>query len=392
MGASTNTLTNLIPTLYAAADIVSRELVGFIPAVTRDSRIDRVALNQTVNVPVVGAITPVSITPASYAPDTGGAAPGNVAITISNQYAAPIAWNGDEQIVVGEAGMYDSVMAQRFAQGMRAITNLVENDLAALHIHASRAVGTYNAQPFGTALDFTDMANALKVLEDNGAPQGDLQAVFGSSAIANIRGKQSSLFKANEAGTDQMLRRGIIGDIMGVALHNSAKVKTAVTVGTNNGSATTTSAGFAIGTTNIATAAAGTGTIIAGDIITFAGDTNMYVVEVGVANVASASTALTIAEPGLRQAIPGSATAITTVAATDRNMVFSKSSIVLATRTPYMPMGGDSAADVMELVDPVSGLAYQVAMYKQYRQVHFEIGLAWGVKMIAPRHTALLIG
>ena len=216
--------------------------------------------------------------------------------------------------------------------------------------------------------------------------------MFGSSAIANIRGKQSSLFKANEAGTDQMLRRGIIGDIMGVALHNSAKVKTAVTVGTNNGSATTTSAGFAIGTTNIATAAAGTGTIIAGDIITFAGDTNMYVVEVGVANVASASTALTIAEPGLRQAIPGSATAITTVAATDRNMVFSKSSIVLATRTPYMPMGGDSAADVMELVDPVSGLAYQVAMYKQYRQVHFEIGLAWGVKMIAPRHTALLIG
>ena len=61
--AAPNTLTNLIPTLYAAADVVSREMVGFIPNVQRDSRIDRVALNQTVNVPVVGASTPVSITP-----------------------------------------------------------------------------------------------------------------------------------------------------------------------------------------------------------------------------------------------------------------------------------------------------------------------------------------
>ena len=61
--ASPNTLTNLIPSLYAAADVVSRELVGFIPNVTRDSSIDAVAIGQTVNVPVVGASTPVSITP-----------------------------------------------------------------------------------------------------------------------------------------------------------------------------------------------------------------------------------------------------------------------------------------------------------------------------------------
>jgi hypothetical protein len=151
--AAPNTLTNLIPTLYAAADIVSREQIGFIPAVTRDSRIDRVAINQTVNVPVVGAITPVSITPGAYAPDTGGAAPGNVTVTISNQYAAPIAWNGDEQIAVSETGLYDNVVTQRFAQGMRAIANLVEADLAALHTKASRAYGTYNAAP-GTAPSF----------------------------------------------------------------------------------------------------------------------------------------------------------------------------------------------------------------------------------------------
>lgn len=389
--AAPNTLTNLIPTLYAAADIVSREQVGFIPAVSRDSRIDRVAINQTVNVPVVGAITPVDITPGAYAPDTGGSTPGNVTVTISNQKAAPIAWNGDEQIAVSETGLYENVVTQRFAQAMRGIVNMVEADLAALHAFTSRAYGTVGTVPFGTAADLSDMAQMIRILEDNGSPKTDLRAVLGSGAMANLRGKQSVLFKANESGTDQLLRRGIMGDILGVGIGASAQVKT-FTAGTNNGSAATTAAGFPVGTTNIPTGAAGTGNILAGDIITFAGDTNKYLVTVGVANVAGASTALTIAEPGLRQAIPAAATAITTVGTTTRNMVFSKSSIVLATRTPYMPDGGDSASDVMDIVDPVSGLAFQVAMYKQYRQVHFEVGLAWGVKMIAPRHSAVLLG
>jgi len=385
--ASPNTLTNLIPTLYAAADIVSREQVGFIPAVSRDSSIDRVALNQTVNVPVVGAITPVSITPGAYAPDTGGATPGNVTVTISNQYAAPIAWNGDEQIAVSETGLYDSVVTQRFAQAMRGIVNMVEADLAALHVYASRAAGTFNTQPFGSAGDLSDMALAIKILEDNGAPKTDLRAVLSSTAIANLRGKQSVLFKVNESGTSDLLRRGIIGDIFGVSLGTSAAVKTDVPVGSVT--ATGDAAGYAVGDTVI-TMTAAAAAIIVGDIITFAGDTNQYVVA-AVSGVSQNAGTITIAEPGLRVAQVG-AKAVTVVAATDRNMVFSKSSIVLATRTPYMPSGGDAASDVMDIVDPVSGLAFQVAMYRQYRQVHFEVGLAWGVKMIAPRHAALLIG
>lgn len=389
--ASANTLTNMIPQLFAAMDIVSRELIGFIPAVTRDSRVDRVAINQSVNVPVVGTITPVTITPANVSPDTGAMAPGNVAITISNQYAAPVAWGGDEQVVATEAGLYDSVQTQRFAQGFRAIANLVEADLAALHAKCSRGYGTYNVQPFGTAADLSDMAQAIKILDDNGAP-ADRHAVFGSSAIANIRGKQSVLFKVNEAGTSDMLRRGIIGDIMGVAVHNSAQVKSAVASGgaTN---ATIGTAAYAVGATALTLASAGANAIAAGDMFTIATDANIYVCTSSTATNVGAGGVVTIAQPGLRQAITGSTSpAITMIGTTDRNMVFSRSAIVLATRTPYMPKEGDQAADVRDIVDPVSGLAFQIALYKQYRQVHVEIGLAWGCQMVAPRHSMILMG
>ena len=391
MASTPNTITNLIPTLYEAVDVVSRELIGFIPAVTRDSSAERAAKDQVINIPIVPAIAAADIAPAVTAPDDGNATIGNTTMTISKSRYAPVRWNGEEQRTIGMTGIYAQVNRDRFAQAMRVLVNEVEADLAALHVNASRAYGTYNVQPFGTASDLSDAAQMRKILEDNGAPQSDLQMVLGSSAIANIRGKQSVLFKLNEAGTDSLLRQGIIGDLEGFALHNSAQVKTAVTAGTNNGSATTNSAGYAVGDTTITLASAGTGTIIPGDIITFAGDTNKYVVKTGDTDVSNGGT-IVLQEPGLRVAIAASPTVITTVAATDRNMAFSRSALALVTRAPAMPEGGDSADDVMEITDPVSGLAFQIAMYRQYRQVRYEIGLAWGVKVIAPRHLALLIG
>jgi len=48
-----NTLTNLIPDIYAALDVVSRELVGFIPSVTMDAQANRVAVGQNLRIPIV---------------------------------------------------------------------------------------------------------------------------------------------------------------------------------------------------------------------------------------------------------------------------------------------------------------------------------------------------
>ncbi|WP_454844083.1 P22 phage major capsid protein family protein [Pseudomonas gorinensis] len=388
----TLTLTSLIPSIQEAMDVVSRELVGFIPAVSRDSTAERAAVGQAVVSPVVGAMAAEDLVAAAYAADTPNQTIGNVQMTITKARSVPFGITGEETKGLSNAGTLGSINVQRLAQAMRTLTNEVEADLAALHINTSRAYGAAGTTPFGTSGDMSDFAQARKILDDNGAPQSDMHMVLGGAAVANIRGKMSTLFQTNTGGpqAEALLRMGALGEYQGLLLHNSAQVKEGVISGTG-ASATTNTAGYAVGATVITLASAGTGTILAGDIITFAGDTNKYVVVSGDADTSNGGS-ITIAEPGLRVAMSAAAKAITVIAASTRNMFFHRSAIQLATRAPAMPEGGDAADDVMMVTDPVSGLTYEFAIYKQKRQVRYEVNLAWGVKMIAPRHAGLLLG
>jgi uncharacterized protein YcgI (DUF1989 family) len=101
---------------------------------------------------------------------------------------------------------------------------------------------------------------------------------------------------------------------------------------------------------------------------------------------------LKIAAPGLRQAMSAATKAITVVAAATRNMAFARTAIALATRAPALPEGGDMAVDRQTIVDPRTGMSFEIAMYAQYRQMQYEISAAWGTQVFKPEHLALLLG
>jgi len=162
------------------------------------------------------------------------------------------------------------------------------------------------------------------------------------------------------------------------------------TAGTASG-ATVNNAGYAVGATVLTLSSAGTGTILAGDVVTFAGDTNKYVVVSGDADV-SGGGSITIAEPGLRIAMSAATKAITMIATSARNMAFNRSAIVLAARLPARPVEGDMAMDVEIITDPRTGMSFEIAVYPGQRMVRYEISAAWGFKNVKPAHTALLLG
>ncbi|MEL1746495.1 P22 coat - protein 5 family protein, partial [Acinetobacter baumannii] len=281
-----NTLTGLTVTIYNALDVVSRELTGFIPAVSSDMTYNRAAKGQTVTSPVAPAATASDITPGVTPPNDGDQVIGKVDMTITKARRVPVRWNGEEKLALDNNGAsYNTILRDQFAQAMRTLANEVEADVAGLAIGASRAVGTAGTTPFATNLK--DSALALKALQDNGAPKGDLQLVIDTTAGANMR-TLTQLTKANEANDDSLLRRGVLLDVHGFAIRESAQV---VTPASGTGaSATTNAAGYAIGATSITLASAGTGTIVAGDVITFAGDTNQYVVVGGDTDVSNGGT------------------------------------------------------------------------------------------------------
>jgi hypothetical protein len=384
-----NTLTGLIPTIYKALDIVLRELTGFIPAVTFDASGEQAAKDQTISWPVTPAVSAGDITPATTGPTPTAQTISPGTMTISKSRSIVFGWNGEEQASV--RGLYNAILIDQFAQSMRTLVNEVEADVAALYVAASRAYGTAGTTPFDSTNKLTFMAQLHKILADNGAPMSDLQMVINTTAGAALR-SLVELWQANTAGGDELLRRGILLDLMNFAVRESAQVKLH-TKGAGTGYLVDLTAGYAIGSTAIHTDT-GLGQIKAGDILTntkTGRDTNKYVVATGGTGTTGVDTDIVLAKPGNQVAwvnndplaIGNSYTA---------NLAFSRSAIALMTRAPKMPDGGDSADDVTIITDPQSGLSFQVALYRQYRQVAFEVGLAWGVKAVKPEAMAILLG
>lgn len=386
---TTNTLTNLLPNLYADLDVVSRELTGMISAVTIDASLARGKKDQSVFIPVAPSNTSADITPAMSVPAEADQTIGSVAVTLSKTKAVKFSWDGEEERGLNTGPGISSIWRGQFAQALRVLVNEVEADLTGLQSKFSRAYGTAATTPFGTASDFTDATQTLRILKDNGAPLSDNQLIINTAAGASFLGKQAD---ANRMGTDTILRQGVFQTVSGMDIRESGQVVTQ-TAGAM-ASATTSNAALTVGQTVLPLAAAGTGVVAAGDIITLANDTNQYVVtSVSFAGAnPGASDTITIAAPGLRKAQSAATRAITVIATSARNMAFNRSAIVLATRLPERPSAGDMAIDVTTLVDPRSGLAFEVAIYPGYRKVVYEVSLAWGVQVIKPAHTALLLG
>jgi hypothetical protein len=385
-----NTLTNLIPALVQGFDVVSREVVGFLSSVNRDPSTDRLAKNQTLYSWLTPAASIADIAPANVSPSAGDKAQSTKSISITNYKMSDFYFTGEEEKALAVSGSYGNVVTDMFEQAIRAIVNQMESDIfSAGWVGASRAYGTAGTTPFATNVG--ESAQMKKILDDNGAPLGTRSLIIDTTCGASLR-TLANLTKVNESGTTMTLRDGELLNLNQFSIKESAQITTPAAGAM--ASATSTSAAFTVGQTLIPLATAGTGVVAAGDIVTFANDTNKYgVVAVSFAGGNPASgDSITLAAPGLRKAQGVATRAITVVTAATRNLAFSRNAILFASRLPARPSTGDMASDVQIITDPRSGISIEVSMYPQYRQVRYEVAAAWGVTVMKPEHLATLLG
>lgn len=386
-----NTLTNLAADIYKAADVVGRELVGFIPSVTINSDATlRAAKDDTIRshftrTPSVNS----SYSPSMTIPEGTDQTVDNKTMTVSQYASVQIPWTGEDIKHVNNGSGFETIYGDQIKQAMRAIVNTIEVYVAtAAYKGSSRATGTAGTTPF--ASNHNTIAQVRQILVDNGCPANDgmLTLVINSLAGTNLR-NLANLQKANEAGGTQLLRQGTLLDLQGLMIKESAGVVTH-TAGAGTGYDINNGSGEAVGQTTLTLDGGTVNTtgIKAGDVVTFAGDTNKYVVMTG---LTATSGDIVINDPGLLVAA-ADATEMTIGSSYTANLAFHKSAIELAVRAPALPAGGDVASDMMTVQDPWSGLVFDIAMYKGYMKTMIEVRCLYGVKVWKPQHVATLMG
>ena len=392
MAAPANIFTGLTNDLFVAADTIAREAVGAITSVSINTGSERAAVGQTVKSGFTRQAVAEDWIPSMVEADTTAQTIDMKDLTLTKQKSVPIQWRGEDVKWIDSGMGFQTAYGDQMIQAMRTLTNLIETDVcAAAALGASRAVGTSGTTPFATNYNLINSAG--KILIDNGYQSAltDMRtsAVMDSTAATNLR-NLAQLQQVNTSGGDQLLRQGILLPLSGIMVKTSSAIQSH-TKGTAAG-ATTNAAGYAIGAVTITLASAGTGTIVAGDVITFAGDTNEYVVLTGDTDVSNGGTVV-LQAPGLRQAIPASATAITVTNSYTGNVVFHQSAIELAVRAPYMPDGNNDRARWSQMVtDPHSGLSFDARLYDGQGTSTLRIIAVWGVKVWKPEMVVLLKG
>lgn len=383
-----NAFTNLIPTVYAALDKVSRELVGFIPAVNRDSTAERAAVGQTITFHVPPVLSAVDIAPGQNGPNPADLTVGSDTMTISKSKAVQFFYTGEEVHGLatgpGKAPIFQGQMTQAF----RTLVNELEGDLSGLASFASRAYAVGSGVVFDNTDQIGSIAQVRRILADNGAPVagGDLHLVLDTNFAAKLR-SLSVLYKANESGSDQMLREGALGRVHGMSIHESGGILPVAMYGATP-SGLVVNGATAKGATDIALKT-GTGAFKKGDIVTIGDDlSHRYVVSED-----GTPTALKINEPGLVASVANGAAVAKVGALTGYTPLaaFSRNALTLVSRPPALPESGDMGEHHI-VTDPLSGLSFDVARYPQYRREVWEVSLAWGVKATKREHLALIMG
>lgn len=385
--ANTITLSAIAENLFKARDTVAREAVGFLNSITANGGLDGVSTGGTVN-SIVTAVPTVnsSATPAMTIPAADDQTIGVETVTIGQIANVRIPLNGEQFLKLSNTVGSQVAMDQMIAQALRVIVNTVEAHVGTVAKNgSSRAVGTAGTTPFSS--NHSTIPLLRQILADNGTPMSDgqLSLILNTAAGANLR-NVANLFKANEAGTSDTLRRGELLNLFGFSIKESAGVANH-TKGTGT-SYLVNQTGLATGSSAI-TVDTGSGTIVAGDIITFAsgaGSGYNYVV-----NSALASNVVTLAKPGLRGAIADN-NAITVGNDYAANVGFHRSAIELVMRPPAQPPGGDAAVDSMDLFDPVSGLSFNASLYAGYKMNALDITTYYQAKVWKPEFVATLLG
>jgi len=369
--------TNIVQTSVAMGLQALREMIQLAKVVNRDyeDELRGAKVGATVNVAVPAAVATRSVTPDVVFPAVTAVTPTSVGVKVDQWKEAPFAMD-DKGLVQVLRG----ILPMQMSAAIKSLANTIDQYIWGL-LHDANGVygyaGTAGTTPF--ANDLSEFYAARKKAADQLMPPDDRFMIIDPAAEEKVLQFAAVRDANRRGGGGEEFMRGEIGVVGGARWLVSQNVPTH-TAGTASG-ATTDATGYAVGLKTITLASAGTGTILVGDIITFAGDTQTYVVTAGDADVSGGGTVSF--EPGLKVAIAASATAITLKASHVVNALVHRDCIAFA-MAPLLDAAQTSErrANTAIAIDEVSGLALRLEVSSQYKQTQWAFDALYGGKVV----------
>jgi P22 coat protein - gene protein 5 len=377
-----NALAEVVPKLLAQGLLALRQQSIMPRLVNRSYDAMAAERGTTVNVPIPSAVSATPVVPAatSATATVTDIVPTSAALILENWYEAAFALSDKEILEV-----MDGVLPMEASEAIKSLANVVDADIFAEYVGVYGYSGTAGTTPFGS--DLSDYTNSRTVLNRQLAPMNDRRVVLNPDAEGNallLRAFQDAGF----GGGAGVILEGQIGRKVGADWWMSQNVPSH-TAGTAAG-ATTNAVGYAVGVKTITLASAGTGSVLVGDIITFAGQTQTYAITAGDADVSTGGT-LSF-EPGLVAAIPAAATAITLKASHAINLHFHRDAIAFASRPLLDTSFEDRLVAMQSAVDPISGLTLRLEVTREHRRWKWAYDILWGAKLIRPALATRIAG
>ena len=373
---------NIMPVIFARSLQTLREFCVMPRLVNRDYSTAPAAQGETVNWQVPTAIAAQDVVPSNVLVNASAPTPLRASVTLNRWREVPVPMTDKVLSEIGDTGRSLYIDEQ-----IKALANDINSFILSRFVGLHSLVGTPGTSLFAGS-DYTartvPLRTAMRRLDDALAPGDGRALVLHTSTYADILGIPEFI-RVNESGREAALRSGVVGEILGFNVARDQQVPTHAATTLSAGAATVNGVN-AIGATTVSIAkATNAGTLIAGDIIQInhggAIGIQQYAVTANTTLIVG-NTNVPINRGLVAATAGGEAVTLVAGAAPYRvNLAFHRDALAFASR----PLTAEANTDtMMQIVDPVSGVAFRMELQRQHRQTVLMFDCLYGASVLRP--------
>jgi P22 coat protein - gene protein 5 len=381
-----NTLSSVIPTLFAQGLDALRHNAVMPRLVNADFGTEVKEKGEVIQVPLPSVMTVSAVVPGAYAPDPQNVAPTTASIPLDSWYESPFTLSEKEL-----AQVVDGIVPIQLSAAVEALAVQINSDILNNYTSVYGYVGTAGTTPFASSLAVA--TTAREILGIQLAPTANRRMVLSPAAEANALALPA-FSQYLQSGDKGVITEGDIGRKLGFDWYMDQQVPThtsgTITTGLTAESATVQAVGL---TAIVATTAASTGAcaLLKGDIITFSGDTQTYVLTANATQATAATNVTLNISPGKAVALAGGET-ITVAASHVVNLAFARDAFAFASR-PVKPMNlGRDIDEEFYVADPVSKITMRLSYRQEFHRTRFAFDCLYGTAVLRSQLATRLAG